>query len=91
MALQREEFSRLLLCPGKFSLQPFLPISDPSGKRSTERGLTGCGAEGASGIVRGRQRFSEAAYWRARCYEKLAIGCVSPCVSGRSDSIVSTS
>ena len=72
-ALQREEFSRIAACAGK----ALTPASSADFRIRTASGLLEAGQPGTAlsalqGLSATDSVSAEAAYWRARCYEKLA-------------------
>jgi len=72
-ALQREEFSRIVACPGKV----FTPAASADfrirvASALLEEGLPDAALKALQGLSAADNASAEAAYWRARCYEKLA-------------------
>ena len=73
MALQREEFSGIATCAGKF----FSPASSTEFRIQVASALLEAGQPDAAlkalqGLSATDSLSAETAYWRARCYEKLA-------------------
>ncbi len=73
MALQREEFSRIVACQGKV----FTPTASADfrirvASALLEEGLPDAALKALQGLSAADNASAEAAYWRARCYEKLA-------------------
>jgi tetratricopeptide (TPR) repeat protein len=73
MTLEHEEFSRIALCAGKV----FTPASSPDFRIRVASALLEAGQpdralKALQGLSAADSVSAEAAYWRARCYEKLA-------------------
>jgi tetratricopeptide (TPR) repeat protein len=73
MALQRQEYSRIVPCAGKI-ITPASPADFRMRVASAmlEAGQPDAALKALDGLSAADSASAEAAYWRARCYEKLA-------------------